>query len=349
MIKTLGEDLMKRQVRQLTLGMTLIALLLGSVACESTSSVKKTKVRSAHSNWVEEQFQTQIVNIGLEKLGYEIEEPKEITYPVIYVSVANGDLDYSTINYEISHLEFFKNAGGTKKIERVGVITPDVIQGYQIDKKTAEKYNITNLEQFKDPKIAKLFDTDGNGKANLIGCDPGWFCEVIIDHHLKAYGLEDTVEHTRGQYIVLLADLMTRYKQGESVIYYAQNPHWISTILKPDQDIIWLEVPFTSLPESQKDLTEKDTSVDGKNLGFTVDRQRIVANKKFLAANPVAKRWFELVQIPVEDINVESLKIKEGESSPEDIRRHAKEWVEKNQELFDNWIEEAKKAGGDSI
>ncbi|NEO00151.1 MAG: proline/glycine betaine ABC transporter substrate-binding protein ProX, partial [Moorea sp. SIO3I7] len=127
MIKTLGEDFMKRQLRQLTLGMTLIACLMGSVACESTSSVKKTKVRSAHSNWVEEQFQTQIVNIGLEKLGYEIEEPKEISYPIIYVSVANGELDYSTINYEKSHLEFFKNAGGTKKLERVGVITPDVI------------------------------------------------------------------------------------------------------------------------------------------------------------------------------------------------------------------------------
>ncbi|NEP31918.1 MULTISPECIES: glycine betaine/L-proline ABC transporter substrate-binding protein ProX [unclassified Moorena] len=340
---------MKRQLRQLTLGMTLIACLMGSIACESTSSGKKTKVRSAHSNWIEEQFQTEIVNIGLEKLGYEIEKPKEIDYPIIYVSVANGDLDYSTINYEKSHIEFFENAGGGKKLERVGVLTPDGVQGYQIDKKTADKYNITNLQQFKDPKIAKLFDTDGNGKANLIGCNPGWFCEVVIDHHLKAYGLEDTVEHIRGQYIVLLADVMTRYKQGESIMYYTYQPHWISTILKPDQDIIWLEVPFTSLPESQKGLTEKDTSVDGKNLGFTVDRQRIVANKKFLAANPVAKRWFELVQIPAEDINVESLKIKEGESSPEDIRRHAKEWVENRQELFDSWVEEAKKAGGDSI
>ncbi|WP_293059360.1 hypothetical protein [Okeania sp. SIO2B3] len=33
-----------------------------------------------------------------------------------------------------------------------------------------------------------------------------------------------------------------------------------------------------------------------------------------------------------------------GEDSPEDIRRHAKEWVENNQELFDSWLEEAKKA-----
>ncbi len=117
---------------------------------------------------------------------------------------------------------------------------------------------------------------------------------------------------------------------------------------KPKFLVIWLEVPFTSVPESQKDITEKDTSVEGKNLGFAIDRQRIIANKEFLAANPVAKRWFERVEIPAEDINVVSLYIKEGEDTPEDIRRHAREWVENHQELFDSWVEEAKNAGGDS-
>lgn len=335
---------MKQKLRQLALEITLTTLLIGLIACQSNLSVKKTRVRAAHSNWIEEHFQTEIVNIGLEKLGYQIEKPKEIDYPAIYLSVANGDLDYSVIGAEKAHQGYFNNAGGEKKLEGVGVLTPDVIQGYQIDKKTADKYNITNLGQLKDPKIAQLFDSDGNGKANLIGCNPGWFCERIIDHQIKAYGLEDTVEHNRGQYIILLADVISRYQQGKSVLYYAYNPHWISTVLKPDKDIIWLEVPFTSLPESQQNITVKDTTIEGKNLGFAVDRLRIFANKEFLTANPVVKRWFELVQIPAEDMNVESLYIKDGEDSPEDIRRHAKEWVENNQELFDSWLEEAKKA-----
>ncbi len=339
---------MKQQLRQLTLGITMTALLIGVIACQSTSPVKKTRVSSAHSNWIEEHFQTEIVNIGLEKLGYEIEKPKEIDYPAIYISIANGDLDYSVVNYERGQKEFFDNAGGETNLARVGILTDNVVQGYQIDKKTADEYNITNLGQLKDPKIAKLFDSDGNGKANLIGCNAGWFCEVIIDHHLKAYGLQDTVEHDSGQYILLLADAISRYQQGQSVLYYAFNPHWVSTVLEPDKDVIWLEVPFTSLPESQKNITEQDTSVGGKNLGFAVDRQRIFANKKFLAVNPVAKRWFELVEIPAEDINVESLYIKQGEDSPEDIRRHAKEWVENNQELFDSWLEKAKKERSDS-
>ncbi len=53
-----------------------------------------------------------------------------------------------------------------------------------------------------------------------------------------------------------------------------------------------------------------------KNLGFHRSKQRIVTNKKFLEANPVAKRWFELVEITVADMNVESLRIKEGENKP---------------------------------
>ena len=328
----------------------LILLTSCLIACQATppsqdntsQSTEKITLRTAHSNWIEEHFQTEIVKIGLEKLGYKVETPKEIDYPALYISLANGDLDYSVVYYYPGHKEFFDNAGGEAKLEGVGTITPDGIQGYQIDRKTAEQYNITSIEQLKDPKIAKLFDSDGDGKANLVGCNPGWACELIIEHHLDAYGLRETVEHDQGQYTALLANSLTRYKQGKSVIFYAYNPHWIGATLKPEEDVVWLEVPFTDLPPKIAENMEKDTLVNGKNLGFPKTEQRIAANKKFLADNPVAKRWFELVKIPAKDINEESLRIKEGENKPEDIRRHAQEWVDNNQELFNSWIEKAR-------
>ena len=222
-------------------------------------------------------------------------------------------------------------------------MTPDGIAGYQIDKKTADKYQITNIKELKNPEIAKLFDWDKNGKANLVGCNPGWACELNIDHHIEAYGLENTVEHSRGQYNILLVDAITRYKQGQPILYFAYNPHWISAILKPGKDVVWLEVPFTSLPD-MRNITKKDTLLDGKNIGFSRTQQSIVANKKFLESNPVAKRWFELVEIPVADMNTESLRIKEGEDKEEDILRHAQEWIKNNQEKYNNWLEIAKKA-----
>jgi len=337
-----------KQLLKYSFKIAAIALLASLTACQSTSSdnveseASPVTLRTAHSSWIEEHFQTEIVKIGLEKLGYQVETPREIEYPALYISVANGDLDYSVVYYNPGHEQFFDNAGGTEKLTGVGLLTPNGVQGYQIDKKTADKYNITNLEQLKDPKIAKLFDSDGDGKANLVGCNAGWACELNIDHHLEAYGLEDTVEHDRGQYTALLANSIARYQQGEPIIIYAYNPHWIGATLKPGEDVIWLEVSFTSLPEKLGDIKEEDTSVNGKNRGFPKTDQRILANKKFLAANPTAKRWFELVQIPAKDINQESLLIKEGENKPEDIRRHAEEWVTNNQELFDSWIQKAR-------
>ena len=327
-----------------------IFLLANIIACESTpqssdnenKSTSQITLRTAHSSWIEEHFQTEIVKIGLEKLGYQVETPKEIEYPALYISIGAGELDYSVVYYVPGHEQFLNNAGGEKKLVGIGNLTPDGVHGYQVDKKTADKHNITNLEQFKDPEIAKLFDSDGDGKANLVGCNAGWACELNIDHQIKAYGLEDTVKQDRGQYTALLANSITQYKQGESIIFYAYNPHWISSVLIPEKDTIWLEVPFTSFPEKMGNITEADTLVNGKNNGFPKTNQRIVANKKFLATNPLAKRWFELVQIPVEDINQESLRIKEGENKPEDIRRHAEEWVENNQELFNSWLEKAK-------
>lgn len=44
-----------------------------------------------------------------------------------------------------------------------------------------------------------------------------------------------------------------------------------------------------------------------------------MVNKKFIEFNLVVKKWFELVEILIVDMNRESLCIKEGEDKEEDI------------------------------
>ncbi|MDJ1181540.1 glycine betaine/L-proline ABC transporter substrate-binding protein ProX [Roseofilum sp. BLCC_M91] len=331
----------------------LVSLFLGLTSCQPTSEStdgseglppEEVTIRSGHSSWVEESFQTQVVNIGLETLGYQIDTVKELEYPGIYLSVANGDLDYSVVYYQPGHEDFFNNAGGEERLRGLGMFIPPGTQGYLIDKKTADEYGITHIDQLQDPEIAQLFDFDGDGKANLTGCNPGWGCETTTNHFIEVYGLQDTVEHDQGSYTALLADAITRYEEGEPILYYAYNPHWVGAVLRPGEDVIWLQVPFTSLPEHMSNVSEEDTTFDGKNLGLPGSRQQIMSNPEFLEQNPIAKRWFELVQIPLEDMNAISLRIKEGENTSEDMRRLAEEWVSENQEQFERWIAEAKSA-----
>jgi glycine betaine/proline transport system substrate-binding protein len=332
---------------------TTIALLMGVAGCQSLTqnAAKATfeepgagiKVTPAYSV-LEEKFQTEIVNMGLEELGYDIQTPKELEYATMHTDLANGGIDFIADHWERLHSNFYNNSGGDEKMERMGVLVDNVIQGYSIDKATAEKYNIRNLQDLQDPEIAKLFDTDGNGKANLTGCNPGWGCELVIEHHLDQYGLRDTVEHDQGQYFALIADTITRYEQGQPILYYTWTPLWVSSVLIRGQDVDWLEVPYTSLPKEQGNISEETTTFQGKNLGFAVDQIRILANQEFVDENVAATQFFELVEIPREDISAQNGKMRNGEDSPQDIERHAETWIKENQEQFDQWLLQAREA-----
>ena len=143
---------MNNRYLNIILGAIFTSILIIFTSCQQIPSSQTVTIRSANSSsWVLELFQTYIVNIGLEKLGYKIEKPKQIEYLPIYISIVNGELDYSTVYYDPQHKEYFENSGGEEKLEAVGTLTPDGIQKYEIDKKTADKYKITSLQQLKDP------------------------------------------------------------------------------------------------------------------------------------------------------------------------------------------------------
>ncbi len=303
---------------------------------------KGVQVQPLKSSIAEETFQTMLVMKALEKLGYTVEPIKEIEYAAGHVAIANGDATFLADHWDPLHVDFYENAGGADKIYREGVYSGGALQGYLIDKATADKYNITNIEQLADPKIAKLFDADGDGKADLAGCNPGWGCEKVIEHQLDAFKLRDTVTHNQGTYSAIIADTIARFNQGEPVLYYTWTPYWVSGVMVPGKDTVWLQVPFSSLPGERKDV---DTSLpDGSNYGFQANTQRIVANKEFTEANPAAAKLFSIMKLSNNDISAQNLRMREGEKSEKDIERHVESWIKAHQKTFDGWLEEARKA-----
>ena len=212
----------------------LAIFVAGLISCQTTtqsridsenqkSPGKGIKVSSASSVSTYATFITEIMNIGLEELGYKTEPIKQLDVPIIHIAVSKGDLDFYGDHWEKLQNKFFIENGGEKNFERVGIAINNALQGYQIDKETAEKYQINNLSQLKNPQIAQLFDSDGDGKANLTGCNPGWGCELVIEHHLDVYGLRDTVEHDQGNYETLMGDVVARKRQGKPILYYVYN------------------------------------------------------------------------------------------------------------------------------
>lgn len=236
-----------------------------------------------------------------------------------------------------------------ESIEVVGFeVQGGALQGYLVDKATADALDITSLADFNRPEVMAAFDSDGNGQANLIGCNAGWGCEQIIEHHLGAYQLRASVEHVQGDYGPLMLSTISRFENGPPIFFYTWTPNWTIGAFIPGRDVVWIEVPSSSLPEGQGHL-EANTTLEQLagcvntpcRLGFPSNDIRTVANSAFLEANPAVRAVLEAVTIPLSDITAQNARLLAGEDEQEDIARHAAEWIAAHQDQVDQWLADA--------
>lgn len=331
-----------------------LALIVGATALPVAQAQdlpgEGTSVQPARATWDTGWFQTEIYVKALEELGYTVRQPITLDNPAFYQSVAQGDVDFWVNGWFPLHNTYRDTfeAGATT----VGYVAQGgALQGYLIDKRTAEEHGITKLSDFKRDEIRQLFDSDSDGKAELVACPPGWGCELVIEHHLDAYDLRDHIDPIKASYSASMADALGRYQSGESIFFYTWTPNWTVGLLKPGEDVVWLTVEEANLPEDQKDLEDQTTLsgvtgcvADPCNMGWPANDIQPVVNQDFLDANPAAAKLFEVARIPIEDIFAQNARMNEGEDRAADLTRHAEEWIADNRDLFDSWIEQAREA-----
>ena len=344
-----------QRVRLLLLGILLVLSLSGCISLRDIFAGggarpgEGTTVYMGQASWDTGWFQAQVYKTLLEELGYQVKGPETLDVIAFYFFAAQGDIDFWVNGWFPLHDSYFDYQKVHGRVKRVGFEVDDgALQGYMIDKATADRVGITNLGDLEDPAIAAIFDNDGDGKADLIGCNEEWRCDEFIDHHLDAFDLEETITQVKGDYTALMKETLTRHERNEPVLFYTWTPNWTVSELAIGEDVMWLSVPFSTSPDEDELNTEVD-SISGClespcNMGFEVNDIRIVANVEFLRENPAAASLLELVEIPLDDIAAQNARMFAGEISEDDIHRHAIEWIESNRELVDQWLTIARTA-----
>jgi len=329
-------------------GMAL-SLPLGAAQAQEKPG-EGTTVKMGQATWDTGWFHAAIYKKLLEDLGYTVEGPTTLDNPPFYQAVAQGDLDLWVNGWFPLHNTYestFSNGA-----EKIGYVAKGgALEGYLVDKASVEKFDIKTLDDFKRDEVKKAFDRDGDGKADLVACPPGWGCEVTIEHHLDAYGLRDSVNPIKASYAASMADAVAAHGEGKPILFYTWTPNWTVDVLKPGKDVVWIEVPKVDLPEAQKSLEDAATMAgvagcveDPCRLGFPANDIRPVANSEFVKENPAAKVLLEEVSIPIADIFAQNATMNKGEGDSEDIARHADEWVEAHADLVKGWLDKARTA-----
>lgn len=312
---------------------------------------KGVTVNPARCTWNTGFFQEALARRALTDLGYDVKKPKDLQNPIFYKTLTLGDVDYWTNGWLPNHnsqmpKDFYDKA------EIVGyVVKSGGLQGYLVSKREVEKFNIKSLDDFKRPEVKKAFDRNGDGKADLTACPPGWGCENVITHHMDVYDLDEHINPIKAAYEAGMASALGSYKSGEPIFFYTWAPNWTIFKLKPGKDVMWINVPKIIPKESQMPAKDKMTAsgIEGAvsdpiKLGFVVSDIRVAANKKFLSKNPAVKRFFEVFTLPLNDINEQNTRMNSGEKSQQDIERHVDEWIAKNKAKYEGWLNEACKA-----
>jgi len=326
-------------------------VLIGTAQADNSKPGKGVTVKPARATWNTGFFQEALIHKGLAELGYKVKKAKDLANPIFYKAVSLGDIDYWTNGWFPNH-DGQLPKGFYDKADKIGyVVKAGGLQGYLVSKKHVDEFGITSLDDFKRDEVKKAFDKNGDGKADLTACPPGWGCEGVITHHMKVYNLEDDINPVKASYEAGMAAALAEYKDGEPIFFYTWAPNWTIFKLKPGKDVMWINVPKTMPKESQEigrdrmEISGIEGGVsDPVKLGFVVSDIQIVANKKFMADNPAATKFFELFTLSLTDINEQNTKMNEGEKSQKDIERHADEWIVKNKATWDSWLDEARKA-----
>ena len=301
------------------------------------------------ATWTTGFFLEGLYSRACEELGYTVKEPKKLAAPIFYRSLAARDLDYWANGWFPLHQEFLPTNWKDKITMAGTVVQAGAVQGYLVSKAHVKKYDIKSLDDFKRDEVKKAFDANGDGKADLVACPPGWGCEKTIAFHMDNYDLWDHINLIKAGYSASMADAIARYNDGKPIFFYTWTPNWTVYKLKPGEDVLWINVPEIIPKEGQKGLEEDmvakgltGTVTDPCKMGFVANDIRVVANNDFLENNPAVETMFSLMSVPFSDIAAQNNKMFEGEDTQKDIERHVTEWIEKNQAKWDAWLSAAK-------
>lgn len=348
----------------------LIALILGCLTATGCTAVQSVggggpaaadeggnEVVLARAPWRTGHMQAEIYRQLMTELGYEVVDPADMegTPAEIYPRIARGDVDLWANGWFPLHEPYLERTQvtgqrRTRTMRPVGLqVAAGALQGYLVDAATARRLDVTSTADLARPEVAAAFDADGDGTADLIGCDEGWGCHEVIDRHLAAFEWGSNVTHRFGDYDDLASDVVERIDAGEPALFYAWTPHWTSGALVPGDNVVWLE--SSPLPgeagASVDGLVGCATGGDSCALGWPVNDIRAVANDTFLENEPQVAALLEVIEIPLADISDQNARMYRAQGYDDGaVTEDAAAWIADNREAVDRWLQHAREQDG---
>lgn len=207
---------------------------------------------------------------------------------------------------------------------------------------------VTKLEDLAKPEVAKLFDSDGNGKGEMWAGAVGWESTNHTEVRGKTYGFDKTMEYTTVDQAVFLAQLKDAYEQKKPVAFYYWTPEWIFAAY----DLVELQQPefdgYTTDKTSERynpngcytfyQPAERNDWLEASSIkcGQPPTRVNIAHSKALADRAPKISTFLKQVKL---DANVVNQWILAMEVDKKPVADVAKDWIAANKDMIEKeWL-----------
>jgi glycine betaine/proline transport system substrate-binding protein len=223
-------------------------------------------------------------------------------------------------------------------------------EGIFVPAYVAEEHGVKALADLAKPEVAKLFDTDGNGKGEMWAGASGWESTSHTEVRAKSYGFDKTMDLTVLDQAVFLAQLKDAYENKKPIVFYYWTPEWIFA----KYDLVKLEEPpFTGYTTDEAKGTEKynpegcytfyqpaerNDWLEASSITCDQPPTKVhVAYSKALAERaPDVAQFLKQVKLDVNTVNRWIYAMQVDNKPAEEM---AKEWVDQNKALIEGeWL-----------
>ena len=222
-----------------------------------------------------------------------------------------------------------------------GIFVPGYVQ---------DQYNIRKLADLAKPEVAKIFDTDGDGKGEYWAGAVGWEATNHSMVRAKSYGFDKHFTASSVEQPVFLAQLAAAYQRKEPIVFYYWKPEWIFA----SYDLRMLEEPpfdgWSSDDKKSDPLYKADGCYKFYQPGNNPDwlekssitcaqppTDVYVARSKALDERaPKIGKFLEQITLTPETVNEWIHAIDQEKKDPLEV---AKKWVEEHKDIVEGqWL-----------
>ena len=285
-------------------------------------------------NWVSVNAMGHVVQRVLEdNLGLDV-EIQNATNPIVFEAMDKGTMhvhpEVWIPNQDNLHNTYVNDKGTVTRNPNAVI----AFQGMCVPTAASEKHGITSVTQLTDPNIAKLFDSDGDGKGEIWIGATGWASTNVEYIRAKSYGYDQTLDLIEMDETLALAKAQTLITQGKPVVFMCYTPHHMFgsmdlTVLKePAHDRAkWVIVQPTDDP----DWLEKSSAP----VAWGDTYLHIYYAKALEQSHPQAAQILSNIKVDAVTVSGWVYEIAKNKVDPAEV---AKKWVEENADLVDTWL-----------